>query len=81
MILAEDAETVSSADVQPDEAVLVDDGLGQWLQRQGIGDAPVRAVLVLEHLVRAQRVRHPAFRDRVHEWHPDPAGVIMRSCA
>ena len=56
-VLVEDAaETVTSMDVQVGEPVRVGDRFGQWREWPDVGDALMRAMLVVEDLVLAERV-------------------------
>jgi len=56
-ILVEDAaEAVTSVDVQVDETVRVADRFGQWREWPDVGDALMRAMLVVEGIVLAERV-------------------------
>ncbi|WP_018830730.1 hypothetical protein [Salinispora tropica] len=56
-VLVEDAaEAVTSVDVQVDETVRVGDRFGQWREWPGVSDALMRAMLVVEDLVLAERV-------------------------
>jgi len=57
IVFVEDAtEAVTSVDVQVGEPVRVGDRFGQRCEWSGVGDALMRSVLVVEHLVLAQRV-------------------------
>jgi hypothetical protein len=48
-VLVEDAaESIVSSDAKPGYLVRIGDRCGQWVQRSGVGDAPMRSMAVVE---------------------------------
>src|SRR4051812_14399032 len=57
VLMEEAAEAVTSVDVQLGESAWVGDRFGQWLERCGVGDAPMGPMRVVERLVFAEGVQ------------------------